>query len=83
MRSRAQDRTDSAAMRLITLAASSRLACPSNDKIAAAIGARGAAAGAAALSRLEKSGQITVEREAGWRTVTLTDFGSRTEGPDE
>lgn len=83
MRSRTQDRTDSAAMRLILMAASSRFACPSNDKLAAAIGARGAAAGAAALKRLEASGQITIERKHGWRIIRDTEYGCMTEGPDE
>lgn len=83
MRSRTQDRTDGAAMQLIILAATGRRTCPSNDTIAAAIGARGAAAGAAALKRLEASGQITTERNAGWRIVRETEYGCKTEGPDE
>ncbi|MFC0204707.1 hypothetical protein [Novosphingobium soli] len=82
MRSRVQDAGDHAALWLITKAAASRLACPSNDALAAAIGARGAAAGAAALRRLELRGAITVERLAGWRLVTVVEFGCRTEGED-
>ncbi|KPH67538.1 hypothetical protein [Novosphingobium sp. ST904] len=82
MRSRTQDRTDSAALHAITMAASSRFECPSNDRLAAAIGARGSSAGAAALARLERSGAITVERGHGWRVVTVNEFGIRTEGPD-
>lgn len=78
MRPRTQDTTDAAALRLIT----QRGKCPLNDELAAAIGARGAAAGAAALKRLERSGQITVERLAGWRTVTITDFNIKREGED-
>lgn len=83
MRSRGQDRTDTGAMWLITLAISDRMPCPSNDKIAAAIGARGAAAGAAALRRLEAKGIITIERANGWRIVRETEYGRKTEGPDE
>lgn len=79
MRSRTQDRTDAAAMRLIIMSRQ----CPTNDMLAAAIGARGAAAGAAALKRLEASGQITIERSNGWRVVRETQYGSMREGPDE
>lgn len=78
MRPRTQDTTDGAALQLIIR----RTACPSNDDLAAAIGARGAAAGAAALKRLERSGQITVERLAGWRTVTVPAFHITREGED-
>ncbi|EJL21919.1 hypothetical protein [Novosphingobium sp. AP12] len=78
MRPRTQDTTDHAALRLII----QRSACPSNDALAAAIGARGAAAGASALKRLERSGQITIERLAGWRKVTVTEFNITREGED-
>lgn len=78
MRPRTQDTTDAAALQLITR----RSSCPTNDQLAAAIGARGAAAGAAALKRLERDGFITVERAAGWRTVTITEFGITREGED-
>lgn len=79
MRRTGQDATDAAALRLIF----KRTACPSNDELAAAIGARGASAGAAALARLERSGQVRVERPvAGWRVVIDPEFGVRREGPD-
>jgi hypothetical protein len=70
-------------MWLLTMAMTGRMPCPTNDKIAAAIGARSAAAGAAALKRLEASGQITIERANGWRIIRHPEFGSKTEGPDE
>lgn len=82
MRSRTQDTTDAAAMRLILNAASSRMSCPSNDAIAAAIGARGPSAGAACLRRLEASRRITIERTAGWRVIREAEFGLTTEGED-
>lgn len=82
MRRTGQDATDHAALVLIHKAISNRAPCPSNDRLAAAIGARGAAAGAAALKRLEASEQITVERVAGWRIVRDPEFGGKTEGED-
>ncbi|AOR77200.1 hypothetical protein [Novosphingobium resinovorum] len=79
MRPRTRDATDHAALQLIFR----RTACPSNDAIAAAIGARGAAAGAACLKRLEASGQIRIERPvSGWRVVIDPEFGIRREGED-
>lgn len=77
--SRPQDKTDGAALQLLTIAAAKRRECPSNDELARAVGARGAAAGGAALARLERSGLITVERLAGWRTVTIVENGLRTQ----
>ncbi|TCM17234.1 hypothetical protein EDF56_106350 [Novosphingobium sp. PhB165] len=77
-----RDTTDHAAYRLILEAASNRQPCPSNDALAAALGARGAASGAAALTRLERSGQISVERNGAIRIVTVTQFGLRAEGMD-
>ncbi len=82
MRSRTQDATDAAAMRLIRNAAASRMPCPTNDALAAAIGARGASAGAACLRRLEASRQITIERSNGWRVIRDAEFGCMTEGED-
>jgi hypothetical protein len=76
---RDQDATDDAALRAITIAAAKRRPCPSNDQLAQAIGARTAAAGAAALERLERAGQITIARSPGWRTVTITSSGLRTQ----
>lgn len=78
MRPRTQDSTDHAALRLII----QRSSCPSNDALAAAIGARGAAAGASALKRLERDGLITIERLAGWRKVTVTEYRITREGED-
>lgn len=69
-------------MRLIRVAASGRMPCPSNDALAAAIGARGASAGAACLRRLEASRQITIERSNGWRVIRDVEFGCMTEGED-
>ncbi|WP_260927419.1 hypothetical protein [Novosphingobium sp. 9] len=77
-RPRTQDTTDHAAYQLLAM----RSRCPSNDELAAAIGARGAAAGAAALRRLEQKGMVRVEREHGWRRVTLTEFRTYSEGED-
>lgn len=79
MRPRRRDASDHAAMQLIM----TRAVCPSNDDLAAAIGARGAAAGAACLKRLEASGQISIERPVtGWRKVTFADGFLTREGED-
>jgi hypothetical protein len=78
MRSRTQDRSDEGVVHMLTRSGT----CPSNDEIAANIGARGAAAGAAALARLDRAGRIRIEREFGWRKVTLLDNGITREGPD-
>lgn len=78
MNARNQDATDHAALRLII----QRTSCPSNDDLAAAIGARGPAAGGAALRRLERAGLISIERASGWRIVTVPEFGITREGED-
>lgn len=76
---RRRDASDQAAIQLLSM----RTACPSNDEIAAVIGARGAAAGAACLKRLEASGQIIIERPVpGWRKITFTDIPVSREGED-
>jgi hypothetical protein len=79
---RDQDASDHAVVRAITIAAAKRQPCPSNDQFAQAIGARGAASGAAALARLERAGLITIERELGWRKVTIVDSRLSASGED-
>jgi DNA-binding MarR family transcriptional regulator len=67
-------------MRLLNDAAEKAAACPTNMEIADAIGVRGIATAANAISLLEAMNLIRVERGVRNRVVTIVSTGKRTGG---
>lgn len=71
---------DEIVLRMIVRAAERGEKCPTNDCIAAAIGAASPSSGPTVLDRLARRGLITVERGNMLRVVTVLATGKRTAG---